>query len=84
MKGTHPTREENREMTQSTKNKFGTSIVEHTQLKHGTYSVEEKAMAQEAKPVNSLGSNSWNLQLCVSQAPPLKHCIKLRGGGNVP
>lgn len=42
MKGIHLTREENREMTQITKNKFGTSIVEHMQLKHGTYSVEEK------------------------------------------
>lgn len=83
MKETHPTREENREMTQITKNKFRTSIVEHTQLKQGPYFVEEKAKAQEAKPVSSLGSNSWNLQLCVSQAPPLKHCIKL-GGGNVP
>lgn len=81
VKGTHPTREENREMAQITKKKFRTSIVEHTQHKHSPYSVERNAKAQEAKPVSCLGSDSWNLQVCASQAPPLKHCIKQTGGG---
>lgn len=86
VKGTHLTREENREMTQITKNKFGTSIVEHTQLKHGTYSVEETRTGPGSQASQFPGFRQLELAaLCVSgSTPETLHKAKEGGGGRRP